>query len=126
MANLWQQSALLQKSVAERLSQDTISDLQWGQGRASCPTDQTTKRGREEFGSWLADRGMEGTLVIPDVLKNPTLLKDTVVLPGLTVQDFLNDSTFKMPQSFSSKEEVWDLHLVDFDPRCWEGQRQFL
>jgi hypothetical protein len=65
---------------------------------------------------WLEQRGFEGTLVLEDVLRCPAQPKETVILPGMHIQDFLNDWHFVMPSSVSGKEEIWDLHLTDFDP----------
>jgi hypothetical protein len=126
MAGLWRNSSIAQKELAAQFAQKTIEDTQGGQGKAGCPTPQVTRQGRREFLQWLEQRGFEGTLVLEDVLRCPAQIKETVILPGMHIQDFLNDGHFVMPSSVSGKEDIWDLHLADFDPHCWETQRQFL
>jgi hypothetical protein len=125
MSGLWRSSSIAQKELGERFAQETIQDTQWGQGKAGCPTPDVTRQGRRDFLQWLQQRGFEGTLVLEDVLRCPAQFKETVILPGMNLQDFLNDQRFVMPSSVSGKEEIWDLHLTDIDPHCWETQPQF-
>jgi hypothetical protein len=123
---MWRNSTVSQKQLADHFAQATILDTQWAAGKAGCPLPQVTEKARAEFPDWLERRGLDGTLILEDCLKSPTRLKEQTVLPGITIQDLLNDDRFKLPCSVSGREEVWDLHLTDFDPHCWEAQRAFL
>jgi hypothetical protein len=126
LAAMWRNSAVAQKPLADYFAQATIKDTQWESGKTGCPLPATTEKARAEFQTWLEARGLDGTLILEDVLRSPTRLKEQTVLPGITIQDLLNDGRFKLPQAVSGREEIWDLHLTDFDPHCWDSQRAFL